>query len=234
MVRIATSQSQSEEWPNNDLTPYAKEELRKNNEDSRFCHIHMSGRGQWEVTEGKTAFPLDMQNMKCKCGRWQLTGIPCKHACRVINNNRLNPRNYVSEYYTIQKYKATYELNIKPMPDPSQWTSSNNVPVIAPPEVKRTVGRPPRNRRRELGEQRKGKRSVTLRCSKCNELGHNVLTCMGGLTAAQKKEKGGTKRKGVEEGISSQDGVENPFKKTKKTNNTKKGKKVAGTSTQPT
>ncbi|KAL2929039.1 Zinc finger CCHC domain-containing protein 12 [Bienertia sinuspersici] len=106
---------------------------------------------------------------------------------------------------TVAKYKGIYELSIKSITNPSQWPSVET-PQINPLEVKRTVGRPPRNRRREHGEQKKGKRSVSVKCSKCGELGHNKRACMGGLTADQKKVAGvsKTKKRGIEEGISTQ------------------------------
>lgn len=82
---------------------------------------------QWEVIEGKTSFPLnlDINVISCMCGWWQMTGIFCKHAYRVINNNRLNPSPFVSSYYTVATYKATYELNIAPMTNPSQWVPTD-------------------------------------------------------------------------------------------------------------
>ncbi|XP_074305983.1 uncharacterized protein LOC141641210 [Silene latifolia] len=47
---------------------------------------------------------------------------------------------------------------------------------------------PSRNRRREPGEQRKGKRSNTVKCKKCGCFGHNSKTCKGGYTAKEKRQ----------------------------------------------
>ncbi|KAL2921764.1 Zinc finger CCHC domain-containing protein 12, partial [Bienertia sinuspersici] len=103
----------------------------------------------------------------------------------------------------------------------SKWGPATT-PVINPPEVKRIVGRPPWNKRREPGEQKKGKRSVTVKCSKCGEMGHNKNGCTGGLTAKQKKAAGSisNKKRGREEGISTQ-GESSTMPSTKKK---KKGK----------
>ncbi|KAL2936114.1 hypothetical protein RDABS01_019232 [Bienertia sinuspersici] len=120
------------------------------------------------------------------------------------------------------------------MPDPSQWPAPTT-PFIAPLEVKRTVGRPPRNRRRQPGEERKGKKSVTVKCSKCNQLGHNKRACMGGLTAAQQKAAGGgqnRKKRANEEGISTQS-TETPFPSKKPPGRkAKKVKKFAASTSQ--
>jgi hypothetical protein len=55
--------------------------------------------------------------------------------------------------------------------------------------LQRAIGRPAKNRKRDADEERKGKRSKTVKCSRCKEFGHNVKTCKGGLTAKQKKGK---------------------------------------------
>ncbi|KAL2904831.1 Sec-independent protein translocase protein TatA [Bienertia sinuspersici] len=58
------------------------------------------------------------------------------------------------------------------------------------------IKRHARNRRREEDEQRKYKRSKTVKCSICKEFGHNAATCKGGLTAKEKGNK--NKKKGGE------------------------------------
>ena len=65
-------------------------------------------------------------------------------------------------------------------------------PEIKTPPLKRAIGRPARNRRRAADEERKGKRSSIVKCSRCKEYGHCVKTCKGGLTAKEKKKKKST------------------------------------------
>ena len=43
--------------------------------------------------------------------------------------------------------------------------------------------------KRDADEERKGKRSKTVKCSRCKEFEYNVKTCNGGLTTKQKKGK---------------------------------------------
>ncbi|KAL2895808.1 EF-hand calcium-binding domain-containing protein 5, partial [Bienertia sinuspersici] len=83
-------------------------------------------------------------------------------------------------------YKLAYGNTINSIPDHEHWPDID-MPCLQPPPLKRGVGRPPRNRRREVDEKQKGKRSTTSRCSNCGEWGHNVRTCKGGLTAKQKQ-----------------------------------------------
>lgn len=214
MVRIGTRQGQCEGWKDGEVTPFAKETIRKMTEEARGCQVYVSGRGKWEVVDGKTSFPIDLARMECKCGKWQISGLPCKHAMKVIGLNRLNPQAYVNDYFSVRRYKLAYNWTIPPLPDHTQW-GNNEFAHINPPEVKRTVGRPPRNRRRQPGEQPKGMRSKTIRCSKCGETGHNYKGCKGGKTAKEKAAGGqvNQKKRGREEGVCSQGNLADVTKK---------------------
>ena len=79
-----------------------------------------------------------------------------------------------------------YANGIKLVPDREQWPQTDLL-VIQPPVMKRGVGRPVKNRKRGEEEQRKGKRSKTLRCDNCGDFGHNILTCQRAPTQKQKK-----------------------------------------------
>ncbi|KAH9602427.1 hypothetical protein KSS87_022945 [Heliosperma pusillum] len=96
------------------------------------------------------------------------------------------PADFVSEWFTVKRYKEAYGLNIHPISDSAQWPTFN-VPSLEPPLLRRAIGRPSRNRRREPWEQRKGKRSIVIKCKKCGCMRHNSKTCKEGLT---EKEKG--------------------------------------------
>ncbi|KAL2929033.1 Zinc finger CCHC domain-containing protein 12 [Bienertia sinuspersici] len=154
-----------------------------------------------------TPYAVEQIRKRCEEARACQLYVSGRGHYKVVEGNETFPIHLVNIHLAI--YEATYELNIKSMTDPSQWPSAET-PQINPLEVKGIVGRPLRNRRRELGEQRKGKRSVTVKCSKCGELGHNKRACMGGLTANQRKAVGVSKtnKRGIEEGISTQPAVD--------------------------
>ncbi|XP_057533024.1 uncharacterized protein LOC130810920 [Amaranthus tricolor] len=124
--------------------------------------------------------------MTCGCGKWQGSEIPCKHGLRVIYNQRLDPRDFVSPFYKGAAYKLTYGDHIHPTADPTHWPSLD-VPEIAPPQGKRNASRPPKQRRRATHEAKKGKRHKNNKCSLCKELGHNAVTCKA-KKASSKKE----------------------------------------------
>ncbi|XP_019106127.1 uncharacterized protein LOC109135467 [Beta vulgaris subsp. vulgaris] len=153
----------------------------------------MSSEDKFEIVDGKSTLPVSLNNHTCVCGAWQLSGLPCKHAMRAIHTMREDPHKYVSNWYSVQLYKKAYSGNIKSIPDQEQWTDSTH-PLIQPPTLKRGIGRPSRNRRLEEDEKRKGQRSKTIRCSKCNTFGHNARTCKGGPTGKEKAAVGGKKK----------------------------------------
>ncbi|XP_021749370.1 uncharacterized protein LOC110715097 [Chenopodium quinoa] len=184
MVRMETRKEQCESW-RDDLCPNIIKRLQVISKESRSCKCLLSGDGEFEVLDGKSVLPVNLREKTCACNAWQISGLPCKHAMRAIYHSNDDPHKYVSEWYSVRRYKLTYKNNIKAIPDVEQW-SVNTYPDIQPPPMQRGIGRPARNRRREEGEQAKGKRSKTIRCSKCGNFGHNKVTCQGGLTGKEK------------------------------------------------
>ena len=54
---------------------------------------------------------VDLQNQKCSCRQWRLIGKPCKHALAWILSNRgVKIEDFVLEYYSVARFKATYEV----------------------------------------------------------------------------------------------------------------------------
>ncbi|KAF6149211.1 hypothetical protein GIB67_026067 [Kingdonia uniflora] len=77
------------------------------------CFVAISGSGKkWKV---------NLENFECQCREWQLTGLPCVHAVCVLILLRHPWIEYCSEYHTVVKYVATYNLPIHAIDDPSEW-----------------------------------------------------------------------------------------------------------------
>lgn len=195
MVRMATRRQLCEDWDREDICPNIIKRLKVLSNESRSCVAYLSGDGEYEVQDGRSKLHVSLNNMTCKCGQWQLSGLPCRHGMRAIHHARLDPHTFVSGWFSVEMYKVTYGGTIKPIPDQEQWPDST-LPSIQPPAFRRGIGRPSRNRRREEDEQRKCKRSKTVKCSICKEFGHNSITCRGGLTAKEKKGKNNQGKKG--------------------------------------
>ncbi|XP_021717664.1 uncharacterized protein LOC110685446 [Chenopodium quinoa] len=160
-----------------ELTEYATKILQTRSDESGFCYATPCGGDEFEVRDQHVHFPIKLGAGTCGCGKWQLSGIPCKHVLRVIYHQRLQAVDFVSPYFKGRAYKSTYAEHMHPMPDQTQWPSFN-LPDILPPPVKRSAGRPKKQRRRGASEARKGRRHSIVKCSLCKELGHNMLTCV--------------------------------------------------------
>ncbi|XP_057250284.1 uncharacterized protein LOC125496971 [Beta vulgaris subsp. vulgaris] len=186
MKRIGVRFDKAMDLDPSHITEYAKKIIKERGDESRFCYLTRAGGGEFEVRDGHVLFPIKLENGTCGCGVWQGTGIPCKHVLRVIFDQRREPNDFVSPYFKGTSYKLTYAEHIHPMPDSTQWPSFQ-LPQIEPPPFKRGAGRPPKQRKRGRFDPKKGKRNSTVKCGKCKEVGHNILTCKWGAMTKKKK-----------------------------------------------
>ncbi|KAL2937759.1 Protein FAR1-RELATED SEQUENCE 8 [Bienertia sinuspersici] len=189
MIRLALRKEECEKWKRSDIYPNIVRRVQMLCEGSRTCVAMPSSQGEYEILDGKSKLSASLNTHTCICGRWQISGIPCRHGLRAILHAGLDPLRFVDRWFSVQLYKAAYGQGIKPITDMEQWPEID-LPLTQPPKMKRGVGKPCRNRRRGVEEQRKEQRSKTVVCSLCKQAGHNKNTCKGGLTSKQKKGKG--------------------------------------------
>ncbi|KAF2560682.1 hypothetical protein F2Q70_00018733 [Brassica cretica] len=115
-------------------------------------------------------------------GRWDLTGIPCKHVVCVFDDNQEDPVKYTSEYYYTHKMKKTYNENIKPVNGENLWKRLGK-PSIGIPELRKPRGRPrTRERRKEPFEDfenvgKSTRHERVPKCSRCLQMGHIKSGC---------------------------------------------------------
>lgn len=134
-----------------------------------------------------------------------VSGIPCKHAICVINDNEEDVNKYVAQYYSGNIWKGTYEYNIKPVNGEDLWKKTGRIP-IGVPEFRRPPGRPKTYRRKKAPHEsptREGKATRhgrTMHCSNCGEAGHNIAKCKNETKILQApKNKRGRPRKNPQE-----------------------------------
>ncbi|KAL0405685.1 UNVERIFIED_CONTAM: hypothetical protein Slati_3882400 [Sesamum latifolium] len=125
-------------------------------------------------------FSVDLEMRTCSCRIWQLSGIPCKHACSAIFNQNLQPEDMVHPYYNIETYKQVYEPAILPISGETLWTETGFIPPLLP-NFGRGPGRPPEQETgslmsQMLRQQRK-QQKVKHHCKICGEEGHNAKGC---------------------------------------------------------
>ena len=66
------------------FTKRAHAEIEKKISGSQFCKRWMARHNKHEVRLGDNIVTVDMNEKTCGCRKWQMTGIPCVHAARVI------------------------------------------------------------------------------------------------------------------------------------------------------
>ncbi|KAL2941683.1 30S ribosomal protein S19 chloroplastic, partial [Bienertia sinuspersici] len=161
MVRLATRKELCEQWERSDICPNILKRVQLLCSDFRTCRAYLSGKGEYEIGDGKSQLAVSLNNHTRQCNQWQLTGIPCKHGMRAILHAGLDPTKFVHEWYSVQRYKMAYGAAIKAIPDKEQWPQ-NDHPMIQPPALKRRVGRPVKNRKKRSRrtEKRKKKQDI--------------------------------------------------------------------------
>ncbi|KAL0446319.1 UNVERIFIED_CONTAM: hypothetical protein Slati_1759800 [Sesamum latifolium] len=168
------------------------EEMKQLNQDA-FDWFNDKPPSEWNTIRFHammgSQFSVDLEMRTCTCRIWQLSGIPCKHACSAIFNQNLQPEDMVHPYYNVETYKQVYEPAILPISGETLWTETGFIPPL-PPNFGRGSGRPAGARNREPDEpnvktaKKIGKKPVKLRRQKvkhhgkiCGEEGHNAKRC---------------------------------------------------------
>jgi hypothetical protein len=119
---------------------------------------------------------VDLVKQNCSCRQWQVSGKPCRHALAWILSNRgLQIKDFVHEYYSVDKFRAAYAGIVPPMPDRTDWPQVELEYKLLPPKQKRAAGRPRVVRIRGSAEERANKRKV--KCRRCKGFGHFSKTC---------------------------------------------------------
>nr|XP_017233707.1 PREDICTED: uncharacterized protein LOC108207788 [Daucus carota subsp. sativus] len=130
MVRMATRAERARLWKDDDLCPKIGKLLKSISKDIITCKAFMSSPGEYEIHEGKSQFPLSLNNKICSCGAWQISGIPCRHAIRAMIHAKIDPQKVVSTWFHVSTYKQIYNYSISPIPDKEQWQTYEDLPVL--------------------------------------------------------------------------------------------------------
>lgn len=167
---------QSAVW---EITPHYAEKLELEKKDSRYCRPVHAGIGIWQMSCGECTYDVNLDIRHCGCFKWDLTGIPCKHAVSAIYKSKWHPEDFISDYFNKPAYVRAYQHLIYPVPGKHDWVKTNTQD-IDPPKFFKHPRRPKRNRKKGVGEvpQQSGRvRSTTITCSNCGKQGHKYTKC---------------------------------------------------------
>ncbi|XP_020967348.1 uncharacterized protein LOC110266726 [Arachis ipaensis] len=64
---------------------------------------------------------VDLGKATCSCRLWQLTGLPCRHACAALAYQNRRPEEYAHNWLTMGAYNAAYQCSMRPVPSQEFW-----------------------------------------------------------------------------------------------------------------
>ncbi|XP_057760685.1 uncharacterized protein LOC130981066 [Arachis stenosperma] len=175
---------------NNDgiLPPIQRSRLEKIRKESKKWVPMWSGDADYEIFEvhgWPTNMAVDLGKRSCTCGFWQLSGMPCVHACAALARAGRRPDEFCHSWLTMEAYNNTYGFHINPIPGQALWEKSPyNIPQA--PKFKKKPGPIKKKRRKDADEEpSKGKKQKTSmkrvhkkgHCRYCGESGHTKRNC---------------------------------------------------------
>ena len=172
------------------LTPKAKSRLDRNIVQGKYWTPQWLGDAHgsnYEVENLPHKEVVNLLAMTCTCNEWQITGLPCRHACACYSAKGEDPEQYAHPWLTKKVWKMAYTHHIKGITGDDKWIDVDGAPVEPPIVSRKKPGRPKRQRRKENDppskkntEPQKGKLKRNYgktMCSRCGAEDHNIRTC---------------------------------------------------------
>ncbi|WVZ48859.1 hypothetical protein U9M48_000259, partial [Paspalum notatum var. saurae] len=156
------------------LTPTAEDKVQAEVLNACNMDVVRSSETVFEV-RGDAVLVVDLASLECTCRRWQLSGLPCRHAVAVFNRLGQCLYDYCSKCFGIESYQMIYSGTIHAVPELDIVDFTAGIPRLPPPKQQRASSGRPRRRRRRSNPN---KISTIIRlCSRCKQAGHNKATC---------------------------------------------------------
>ncbi|XP_023741187.1 uncharacterized protein LOC111889284 [Lactuca sativa] len=83
--------------------------------DMRLWSVVASDTNVFEVRLGFEYFQVDLGEQFCTCRLWEISRIPCIHACAAMNHTQQQPETLISSWFSKEKFVETYKGNIRPL-----------------------------------------------------------------------------------------------------------------------
>nr|XP_043639155.1 uncharacterized protein LOC122610227 [Erigeron canadensis] len=182
------------------LTPAAMDLMKVIEKEANECKVTWNGGVKYQVNAPwSDQHIVDTDQMSCTCRKWELSGLPCKHAYAVNwDMNKFGRKvgkieSWAHRCYWLDTWMEAYSFKVNPVTGTTTWPKSTCPIGLTPPIHHTPVGRPKKKRKRGLYEDeplsKEGKLSRKIhfgRCTQCGNKGHNARTCKGqpGVTNA--------------------------------------------------
>ncbi|XP_025624867.1 uncharacterized protein [Arachis hypogaea] len=170
------------------LPPIQRSRLEKIRKESKSWNPVWSGDEKYEKFEvigHPTNMVVDLGERLCSCGFWQLSGMPCVHACAALARAGKRPDEFCHKWLTMDAYNDTYAFHLNPITGQAMWEKS---PYNRPqaPKFKKMPGAPKKKRRKDANEDPDGsnKQKTKMKrsykkgsCRYCGEKAHTKRNC---------------------------------------------------------
>ncbi|KAK9080063.1 hypothetical protein SSX86_001738 [Deinandra increscens subsp. villosa] len=187
------------------LTPTIAKRFEFTKKAASNYRVFWNGETKYQVqsigaNEDQCIVQLDKKT--CSCRKWELTGIPCRHAVACIWDQRDHGlddgvvEKWVDEAYWLETWKKVYAQTIDPINGKRLWKPNECPTTLIPPKHHIQVGRPTKKRKKaadELSQSKKAaaeelsqtigttgklpRRGNSVTCQICKQKGHNKRTC---------------------------------------------------------
>ncbi|KAK1425169.1 hypothetical protein QVD17_20515 [Tagetes erecta] len=193
------------EQKNDFLTLNVKKKFDIIKNEANNLTVKWNGGQKYQVTcYNGEQYVVDVVQKTCSCRRWELVGIPCKHAVATIWDMSLNgegaeiPEKLVDPCYWLSTWKEVYSHKIGPISGRIMWPKSCCPTKLIEPKHHTPIGRPRKMRKKDAMEKednmvKGGKLSrklKTVTCGKCGNKGHNKKTCTGQGDSSSSRQRG--------------------------------------------
>ncbi|XP_019082513.1 PREDICTED: uncharacterized protein LOC104704215 [Camelina sativa] len=184
MVRIDMRKTKADK----DLSrvpPRIKEMIALEQKRLKFCKVIPGSDGRNEVRESGTSYSVNITMKTCACRRWKMSGVPCRHALRIIAEKKLNHEDYISSWLLNGRQQQIYRDSIRPVNGMCFWDNSGSV-ILPPPnlveELENRKGRKPKPKRKKGKNESPKKKKASrerriMHCRRCSLTGHNAAKC---------------------------------------------------------
>ncbi|XVE61624.1 hypothetical protein DITRI_Ditri06bG0055400 [Diplodiscus trichospermus] len=139
MTRIVVKREFCNQW-NNGYGPLVKAKFDKQKKNGVEWRVVWNGDKGCEVKKGRRQYIVKIKKRECSCRLWQISGIPCAHACCAIWHDGGNPDNYIDKWYSPQMYMKAYQHSLQPINGPHEWKKSQLISQLCHLYLGRLLG----------------------------------------------------------------------------------------------
>nr|KAJ0201766.1 hypothetical protein LSAT_V11C600334450 [Lactuca sativa] len=154
------------------LTPTATTILDVNKSHASHYIARWNGGDKYQVTGAwQDQHVVDVRNNTCTCRKWELIGIPCKHAIATLYEMTKNSEDvgdiyrWVNKVYWLDTWKNAYSYKVEPIKGRIMWPKSLCPTTLVPPIHHKQPGRPTKKRKKsedeKLSQSQRGSQSQT-------------------------------------------------------------------------